>query len=94
MRIHTYECGVPSRLYDLDFFVNQEKDWGNLLVYGVSFSPTAIFPEAFFGTFPKYLENPRDMSYYLTNSIDGHILYRIQELIESGKINHVYIAYY
>jgi len=94
MRIHTYECDVPSRLYDLDFFVNEEKDWGNLLVYGVSFSPTAIFPEAFFDTFPKYLENPGNMSYYLTNSLDGHILYRIQELIERGRIEHIYLAYY
>ncbi|WP_320123037.1 hypothetical protein [uncultured Sphaerochaeta sp.] len=94
MRIHTNECDVPSRLYDLDFFFDEEKNWKNLLIYGVSFSPTAIFTDEFFAAFPKYLETPGDMKYYFTNSLDGHILYRIQELIERGKINHVYIAYY
>lgn len=94
MRIHTYECDVSSRLYDLDFFVDEEKDWGDLLVYGVSFSPTSIFTDEFFAAFPKYHETPGDSKYYFTNSLDGHILYRIQELIGRSKINHVYIAYY
>lgn len=94
MRINTYEYDNPARLYDLDLLFNEEKDWGNLLIYGVSFSPTAIFTDNFFGAFPKYLENPGDMQYYLTNSLDGHVIYRIQDLVERGKIEHVSIAYY
>ena len=94
LRINSKKYDYPTYNYDLDFLFSEDKNWGNILIYGVSFLPTAIFTDEFFVAYPKYQETPGDMKYYFSNSLDGHILYRIQKLIEKGKIEHVHIAYY
>lgn len=93
-KIHDYFQSSPPKYYDLDFLFGDGKDWGNLLVYGVSFLPTAVFPEGFFRCFPEDKGVPGEPDYYFVNSLDGHILFQIQKLLELGMIKHVTIACY
>jgi hypothetical protein len=92
-RIHSDNTkGLPY--YDLDFFFDPSKAYGNLLIYGVSFFPSGVFSKDFFEAYPEDRGVPGTLDYYLVNSLDGHILYIIQEKLTQRKIDHVTIAYY
>lgn len=92
-RIHTHETqGHPN--YDLDFFFGSDTSYGNLLLYGISFTSSGIFSEDFLEAFPEHRGIPGTLDYYLVNSLDGHVLYKIQEKLDQRRIDHVTIAYY
>lgn len=74
--------------YDLDFFNNDNLDFGTLLIYGLSFAKTEYITEELLEKFPKYKED------YFFLSIDGHILNKLKEKMVSKKLKKIFITYY
>lgn len=74
--------------YDLDFFSNQNIDLGNLLIFGMSFGQSQIMSKEFL---KKHKEHN---NFYIVKSVDGHILNRLNQKYEMGKLTSVTISYY
>ncbi len=70
--------------FDYDFLFG-DKEFGNLLIYGVSFGLSNIVPKELK---VKYED------FYLTNCVEGHILVRLNALYQMKKIKTITIAYY
>lgn len=70
--------------FDYEFLFG-DKDFGNLLIYGVSFGLSNIVPQELKGKYEDF---------YLTNCVEGHILVRLNALYQMKKIKTITIAYY
>ena len=77
-----------DKYYDLDFFFNDTRYYGDLLIYGISFADSRLSVPSFF---PKG-ETINSEVYH--NCLDGHILKRLNWLQSSGRVNHITIASY
>ena len=70
--------------FDYDFLYG-DKDFGHLLVYGVSFGLSNIVPQELKGRYKDF---------YLSNCVEGHILVRLDALYQTKKVKTITIAYY
>ena len=70
--------------FDYDFLYG-DKDFGHLLVYGVSFGLSNIVPQELKGRYKDF---------YLSNCVEGHILVRLDALYQAKKVKTITIAYY
>ena len=70
--------------FDYEFLFG-DKDFGNLLIYGVSFGLSNIVPQELKGKYEDF---------YLTNCVEGHILVRLNALYQMKKVKTITIACY
>lgn len=70
--------------FDYEFMFG-DKNFGNLLIYGVAFGLSNIIPLNLKGKYEDF---------YLMNCVEGHILKRLNELYKHKKIQSITIACY
>ena len=80
--------GKEGDYYRLSFFYDDERYYGDLLIYGISFSESNI---KLFSSIPSNLV---EQSYYYHNCLDGHILSRLSYLQRTGKVRKITITSY
>jgi len=79
---------LSQNKYQLDFFYSPEIDLGHLLIYGLSFGKTESISNEFLEAYPEH-EN-----FYLSRSVDGHILLKLNERYQKGLLSKVTVSYY
>jgi len=62
------------------------KSYGDILIYGMSFGKAEYFPDEF--KEKEYSKFP------IVTSIDGHIIFRLEELKKRNMIKSLTISYY
>ena len=79
---------LSQNKYHLDFFYNPEIALGHLLIYGLSFGKAEVISNEFLEKYPEH-EN-----FYLSRSVDGHILLKLSERFQKGFLSKVTVSYY
>jgi hypothetical protein len=79
---------LAQNKYHLEFFFDHKINLGHLLIYGLSFGNAEAISNEFLEKFPKH-EN-----FYLTRSVDGHILLKLNERYQKGHLSKITISYY
>jgi len=79
---------MEQNKYQLDFFFNPQINLGHLLIYGLSFGRTEFTTDEFLKAYPKY-END-----YYYRSVDGHILFTLNNKYQKGLLSKVTVSYY
>jgi hypothetical protein len=77
-----------SAYFDFDFFLN-DKNYNNVLIYGMSFQRAGYITDDFISEFPDY-EN----SNYIGTCIDDHIVIRLKALQDMNLVNKVSVCYH
>ena len=77
----------PRNWYNFDFFF-KDHDLGHLLIFGLSFGKAEVVSDNFLEEFPEH------QNLYFTNSIDGHIIQRLDALYQKSKIQKLTVSYY
>ena len=72
----------------MDFFFDENRYYGNVLIYGVSFSESGINQ---IESLPAEIRE-KSVQYY--NCLDGHIIKRLCSLQKTGRIERITIAAY
>ena len=72
--------------YNFDFFFNENRYYGNVLIYGVGFSESSIKQ---YSSLPFFVLE-KSASYY--NCLDGHIIKRLVMLQKTGRVNRITIV--
>lgn len=84
-----YKNGCTNKWYDLDFFFNNDINYGNFLLFGISFTHAKVVSEDFLKCYPQYRHEATGIG-----CLDGHILLRLSILQEKNKINSLTVACY
>ena len=78
--------GIVNKYYDLRFLFDDNAQWGNLLIFGVSFLNSSFLSDAFLSKYPEHQgANP-------IGGVDSHILYRLKQLKQEGKVGEITLA--
>lgn len=78
--------GIVNNYYDLRFLFDDCVQWGNLLIFGVSFLNSSFLSDEFLSKYPEHQgANP-------LGGVDSHILYRLQQLRNDGKVGEITLA--
>lgn len=80
----TYLHELKCKSYDYKFLFEESEQYGDLLIYGLSFAKAEFVPD----------ELRKKHNAYLMHLVDGHILMRLSSLVESERINTITFAYY
>lgn len=78
--------GITNKYYDLRFLFDNEAQWGNILVFGISFLRSSLITEEFLNEYPQHRgTNP-------FSEVDSHILYRLKQLKQEGRVGEITLA--
>jgi len=74
--------------YQLRFFYDEDLDLGHLLIFGMSFGKAEFMSEKFLNAYPDQEQ------FYLSRSVDGHILQKLNQKMEADKLQKITASYY
>lgn len=74
--------------YDTGFFYNHDEPFGHLLIFGIAFGKAEVVTEKFLKMYPQYRDNQ------IVQSVDGHILERLNALVQLDLVERISIMYY
>jgi len=77
-----------EKIYELDFFVDDSIFYGYLLIFGLAFGRTKFMTDEFLEEYPQHKTNR------LVLSVDGHIIFRLEKLLELGRLEKITLSYY
>jgi len=79
----------PNSLYYYDFFTSKfQKNLGHLLIFGLSFSKNEMLSPEFLASYPQH------ETLSILNSVDGHIIHKLEVLYEKQLVNKITISFY
>lgn len=78
--------GITNKFYDLRFFFDDDVQWGNILIFGISFFDSGLLSAKFLNKYPEHRgTNP-------LGGVDSHILYRLQQLKHKESVGEITLA--
>lgn len=76
------------KYYDLDFFYNDQLSFDHLTIFGIAFGNAELFSAEFHKEYPNHDDE------VIFNSVDGHILNRLEELCKTKKLSKLTLCYH
>lgn len=88
-RLNKISEHFPNSPYYYDFFSNKfQQNLGHLLIYGLSFSKNEMLSPEFLTSYPQH------ETLTILNSVDGHIIHKLEILYEKELLNKITISFY